>query len=461
MSGLFRGIHTAHTIAITVPLLCGLSPIWAKTVTLRETLELVSTRSPAATLSDMDVAIALAKAKELRSSFILPEATATAVGAPVPNVEGTAENPITHKMTSGNGYEHIGPLFRVDVDALQPLFTFGKMSTGMDLAETNVALKQAEKERKTREEQTRAAKIFFALQLANDLEDLAKEVLGQLASAKEKLREQHAEEDDDASTADPNDMLRLDFYAEEALKELDKVVITRKTGEAALAILLGQKYTDGIAVAPKNQEVLGSLADNIQSLQAEAEQLRPEFKEIKLGISAKEKSLSLAKLDFFPDIFLGGKYKRAIAPGRLNVTNPFLKDEANFSFLGIALGLRQKLDFWKMDARVERETIEMRKAEQQAALARQALQLDIFKSHNALVEQQSARQHLEKKAAIGRSIFLAQLAEFQSGFSEIPITELANSFKMYAESRVDYAKQIFTYNCAYYDALYATGKPLL
>jgi len=278
--------------------------------------------------------------------------------AMVPEIRGTS-------VYSPNGdisiSSKLGTAWRVGVEGVIPLYTFGKIehSTAAAKAFVDVALGDVQKTRNLIHHDVRRA--FFGLQLAHDGRYLLDYAKRRLDDAVKK-----AEKDEDI---DEPDLLRMKTYQMEVAARLGEVE------KAEIVTLAGLRFLTGIerpapfdipedSIAPPKKP----LVDVLVYLKS-ASIHRPELKQVKAGILARSEQMEFAKSRFYPDIGLGLTAGYANSPVITDQTNAFIVDHANYLRYGFGIVFRWNLDLLPAAARVryaEAQLMEMRDTEKYA-----------------------------------------------------------------------------------------------
>ncbi|MGZ3421748.1 MAG: TolC family protein [Polyangiales bacterium] len=267
--------------------------------------------------------------------------TVSGGAALVPEIRGTS-------VYSPNGdisiSSKLGPAWRVGVEGVIPIWTFGKISaaTASATALVDVALADVDKTRTLVRHDVRRA--YFGLELAHDARYLLELAQGKLDDAVKK-----AEGNDDLDEAD---VLRMKTYQLEVKARLGEVEKGERMATAALRFLIGVEAPTPLdipedPIAPPRKP----LTDVLVYLKR-ARLNRPELRQVKAGVKGYEAQLDLAKARLWPDIGLGLSFGYANSPIITDQTNPFVVDGANYLRYGVGLVFRWNLDLLPGAARV-------------------------------------------------------------------------------------------------------------
>jgi outer membrane protein TolC len=312
----------------------------AKVYDLRRCLELADRNHPNIHVARAKLAQVRAQLDEAHyapfSQFKLTGGVALA-----PTVRG---NNVFSPNTDVSLTSSLGVAWRLGIDGVVPLWTFGKITNLWDAAEANVRVNRAglEKERDTVRHDVR--KAYFGLQLARDGRVLLGEVRKVLNAAVDRLQEEIDDEE-----GDPIDLLKLQTF----VAELD---VRQAEAEKFIAVALaGLRFYTGVAdldipdvpIKPPAHQ-LGHVSRYLTA----ARLYRPEIAQARAGVAAREAQVRLARAQLFPDIGIGLTAGLSAAPEVANQINPFVSDPGNYFHYGAALVLQWKLDVLPQSARV-------------------------------------------------------------------------------------------------------------
>jgi outer membrane protein TolC len=407
------------------------------------------TASPELGESRADIDLAEAKLDEAKSHR-LPQIEFLGLLGPVSKARG-------NQVTSSDRIDHLHGVTifaRGDATIVQPLYTFGKISERMTAASHGIEVDRAKKEQKANEVTLKVKDYYYSLLLARELKALVSEVGESLDKAREKARQLL---DKGSANVDALDIYKLDAFSGEVRKYTEEA----KKGEAlALEALRAQMGLPADAVFDIATERLipdeNMTTTNLSAYLDAAKIKRPEYKQLKEGLQARLALVKAAKADYFPDFFLGGYLSGAYSPDRDRVTNPWVPDQFNHLWAGIALGLKWKIDFGITSAKVAQEQAQYNRLVSTNEYANANIPLQIRKAY-------LERQEAEKSIAATRDAYsnakkwaVAAIANFDIGIG--PAKEIFDSLQSYALMRSDYFRSIYNYKMSLANLDYAVGE---
>ena len=390
--------------------------------------------------------------QEARNSRYLPEIKLKFLLGPVTNAKGDVLQP-PNKITADElSFSNIGPFIQTGLSALQPLYTFGAISSAVQAAGQGV------KAEENKVEQTRAdlsddmIDLYFAYQLAHEVYDLQNDLLGEIDKIEKKMDEWLAKGTGRVTQTD-----RMRFKVFTAL--LQKETLTSKKGldqsRMAFLALCGVSPEDSeIPVAPLSGDA-APLPDLKQYLDA-ALVNRPELKALEAAALAKQALVGVAKSKYYPQIFLGGELKYGYAPGRTPQDNPFVDDEFNYLYGGVGIGFEEKLGFHMTQQSVNRAQAEYRELVYGQAALKTGIRIEVEKNYQNVVEAVARMQKTEEGLKAGRAWMFASQENYFLGVGDIK--DITDSFGAYLAVKWQSLEAIFDYQKSLNDLKLSAGE---
>jgi outer membrane protein TolC len=235
--------------------------------------------------------------------------------------------------------------WRVGIDGVIPLWTFGKITNLWDAAGAYVHVTEAEVEIQRDAVRGDVRKAFFGLQLARDAKILLKDVRDAVDKGVEGLQKQI-----DKGGGDAIDLLKLQTYA----AELD---VRESEAERFVSVALaGLRFYTGVPdvdipdlpIRPPKHEI-----GHVSRYLTAAGLYRPEVSMARFGVAARTAQVHLARSQLYPDFGIAFSVGMAAAPAIADQINPFVNDPANYFHYGAAFVFQWKLDFPAQWARIK------------------------------------------------------------------------------------------------------------
>jgi outer membrane protein TolC len=362
-----------------------------------------------------------------RAARILPIATANALTGLVPEAHGN----VLQADTSSRSLAGLGPFIRLDVDVVQPIFTWGRLDAARAAATAGVKARERQVGDKLSELRVRVAQLFWGETLARRLLAIAADVEKNLAEVTQKLDELLKEGEESVK---PADRYRLDVY---------KASLRKRKAEAQKGLDVAHSgLAATLALAPEALQLreaalsldAGEVPD-VARAREQAERQRPDVAALELAIAARDGEVRAAEAAMKPQLFIGGTFSFAHAPNRTPQTNPWINDVFNHVGGGVALGIRQDLALLLLagqadKARAEREVLRRQREGLSRLVAQQV--------EAAAADVTAARERLLAANAAftsGKAWFRSAGLDFEAGVGEPK--DLLDAYAAYIELQVD------------------------
>ncbi len=398
--------------------------------------------------SQADIDLAASKLKEAKANRY-PQIEFLGTIGPVPQARGDQVS----SPDKINDTSRLTWFQRGDATLVQPLYTFGKIGESMKAASHGIEVDRAKREQKRNEIALQVKEYYYGLLLARELKEVVMEVREDLDKARDKARKLL---DKGSPNVEQVDIYKLDAFS----GEVDKYMEEAKKGEtlalSALRTRLGLPADAQLEISTErltpDGEKVGALSDYLQASRLQ----RPEYRQIKEGLQARNALVEAAKAAYYPDLFLAGYLSGAHAEKRTKITNPFVPDQFNHEWAGIALGLKWHLDFGITGAKVAGEVAQYNRLLSTRDYAERNIPLQINKSYLDIQEAEKSIAATKSAYTNAKKWTVAALANFDFGVG--PAKEIFDALESYAKMRADYFRSIYNYKMAWANLSYATGE---
>ena len=430
-----RGWRFAAAALVLLPA-CAVADGGTASMTLQACIDRALAVSPEVKGAALDVQAAEAKLGEAKASRFVPKFDMTQYFGPSPAAHGDA-------FTARSDWSSLSVFERTEIEIFQPLYTSGKWSAARDAAAAGVAVQSAGVGRRRAEVVLRVKELYYGLLLARQLYDAAAESQNDLKDARAKLLEKIEGESEEVSY---NDLYKLDTFAFKVDQGLHRVEKELALARSAFKVVLGVAPADSFDVAAEGLEQETVQVEPLEVYVARALKDRPEMRQLAAGMEARRAQVSLARSDYYPQVFLTGGGKLGYAPNRDRQSGPFVRDDFNVRQAGAVIGLRQSLSFGVTRARVASAQAEYQKTLAAEKGVRDGIALEVERAYRDLAEAGANVESGERALKASRSWMVAARDAFNAGLGES--RELVDAFKAYGEMRVEYFRAIFEYNRA-------------
>jgi len=316
-------------------------------VTVEEAISRAVAQAPELGESQADIDLAESKLREA-GAYRFPRIEFLSLLGPAPQANKQDFN----RPDTGYGLSHLTWFVSGDVLVTQPLYTFGKISENMKAAGFGIEVDRAKKEQRRNEIAQKVREYYYGLLLARQMKGLVEEVQGYLDTARTSARKLL---DQGSPNVDGMDLYKLDAFTGEASKFLNEANRGEQLALAALRARLGLTPTADLEIADEQLTLDDSGIKELSVYLADAENRRPEYRQIREGLKARAALVEAARANFYPDIFLGAYYSAAYSQERDKISNPYVTDTFRHNWGGVALGVKWHLDFGITGAKVAAE----------------------------------------------------------------------------------------------------------
>jgi outer membrane protein, multidrug efflux system len=275
------------------------------------------------------------------------------------------------------------------------------------------------------------------------------EGLGKLEQAADRLEERLEQGDADV---DPMDRYRMQAAIAEVRGRASQAEYLRNASRAALATLTG---VSAVRIPDCPSVPLEFELDALTSYVGELEQARPEMQLLDAAIAAREAQLALERANYFPDIALALEAGITHAPGRVNISNPFITDAGNTQRLGGGLVARWNLDLWGTNLRVRRRRAELDQTRAQRRMAVGGMELEVREGFERLRDAQRREEAYGEGERATRRWFVSALQAYQVGTVEPK--QLIDAITAYFTNRFNHLQAVHDLNVAAAQLDRATG----
>lgn len=385
---------------------------------------------------------------------IYPKLQGLAFVAPMFTVEAkdglNVVNGVTRKWKSISDW---GPYFRLEMMLVQPIYTFGRLSAGEDAARSRLRVEEARVEQARNLVALETRKFYYLHLYAKSVLPLLQNARRTLDEVLAQARQMHAEASGKVSTAD---LMKLEV----ASIEIDKYLVEARMGAglslAALKHTMGLLPEAPLELADERLPGEGDAPPALEVLVSLAEEQRPEIAQITHGLKAARSLEKAEKLANAPIIAIAGQFQAAWTPTREDVDNPYLVDNYNDLFGGVALAVQFGLDPAAAHARAKAARAVGEQVEGLSHFARTGIPVEVRKAYD---EEIQARQMLalSKKAEVAaRKWMLFAGAAYASGVGETK--DFIEGFAAHMQMRKARLDQLLKVHTARAELLCAVGQ---
>ncbi len=328
---------------------------------------------------------------------------------------------------------------QVDLNIVQPLYTFGRIGSQIDAARFQVEASQAELSKTQAELVLQAQKIYWGVVLSNELTRTVKSVNDLVGEAEDRLQERY-----DEGSATQNDMFKFRIFQYQIASQSREVEAGRSKARAGLRAVLRIPEDVPFRVEAEALEPVEVTLDSLSTYVSAALDARPEVRQLQAGINARRSLVRAAERASYPTLFVAGQVKFNAAPGRFDSRNPFVNNPTNFFRPGIVLGLNWDLNFFQNNDKTALQRYETAKLEAQVYPLRLMIEQQVREAYLDAVRARADFQDGRRALRASENLLRAELQTFDIGLGGIE--DVIDAFKANVSMTLAQFQNIATLN---------------
>lgn len=337
--------------------------------------------------------------------------------------------------------------WRVGVEGVLPLWTFGKITNLWDAAGNYVKVQEADLEKERDAVRVDVRKAYFGLQLARDSRLLLKDVRDAIEKAQATLEKQIAKDE-----GDPIDLLKLQTYGAELdvrESEAERYVNVALAGLRFYTGVTDLDIPDAPLSPPKHK--LGHVTRYLSAATVH----RPEIAMARAGVAARSALVQLARAQLFPDVGIGFSASMSAAPAIADQINPYIVDPGNYFRYGAALVFQWKLDFLPGVARIRQAEAQLDEVRAQQRFALGGVGAEVEVAYAEVVDWQKRVDVYAKAVKTAKKWLVTVQQGIEVG--AVAEKELLEPAKAYATNRFNQMNAVMELDMAMSRLAKATG----
>lgn len=409
--------------------------------------------SPEVAIEASGRAFAAARARQARAARFFTEFTLTTGHALAPGLNRNGSTLPADQLYLDprvrNDWDDARPYNEFEAEVLQPIFTWGELGGQIRAAEAGVEVEDADVAAKASEVALRTGELYYSLLLADALAAIADESGEALDTARDEL--QTLLDDGDPSVSDA-DLFQLRLFEQEYLRQRTEVEQQRALAASALA---RQLLRPGLVIEGERLEPVAVEVGELESWLARGLANRTELRQAAAGLRARNALVEVAKSDYYPKLFVGGRASGRYAEGRTQQGNPFISDGFLGAGLRFGVGVRQNLTFFQTRAKVAQAEAERNEVRFQREAAEQLILFEVEQAYRTLRIAEAALAARTEAVAISGEWLRTEQINFDLALGEVD--DLIAAVRADLEGRAAQLEAVENYNVAALRLLAAAG----
>ncbi len=386
-----------------------------------------------------------AKLAQASNARFIPKFELKNIWGPSPPARGVLDpsGGFVLSADTSTGFSDLKYFTQLDIDLVQPIFTFGKLSGITAAARYGVEADEANLAGEKENVRLQIRQLYWGLVLAKELLVVVEDAEKELVKAENKIQEKLDEGSEEVSQTD---LFKLQIFRYEINKRRREAVDNIEITRSALKASLGLKQDVDLQVATEYLDPIQVSLDSLFIYQEVALQNRSELRRLRAGIQARGALVSVSRSDYFPQFFLGGQIKYNYAKDRFDPKNPFIYNPTNFFRPGVVVGASLNLNFLQTRDKVRVAQAEFLQLSQKEKLLIDGVKLEVQRTYLELQQSQQNVQDSEKALKATDNWLRSTTMTFDIGVGEVK--ELIDAFRANGAMQAEHLQNIFKYNVA-------------
>lgn len=448
---LFLSAIPAVVISLNVSAFAGSPAKTTLVLDLDECIRTAVNSAPEIGEAQADLELTSSKLKEA-SSYRYPQADVLALFGPAP---GAKQSDIFPAINTNKPFsiKNLTWFAGTDVMITQPLWTFGKITENMKAATHGVEADRAKKQQRGNEVALEVKKYYYGVLLARELQTVIAELQTYMTSGKEKVKKLL---ENDVPSGDEMDLYKIDAYSGALNKYMEEAVKGEKLALAALKTRMTLADNMDVDVSTERLKMDSENIPDVETFIAKARNQRPEFRQLKEGLAARNSLVEAAKAAYYPDIFLAGLVSWSYADQRDRIKNPYITDTFNHIYGGVALGIKWHIDFGITSAKVSAEQAQLNRLQSTNLYAETFIPLQVRKAWLEMKEAEKVVTATYNAFTSAKKWGAAALANFDFGIGNA--RDVFYAVEVYGKMKSEHYQAIYNYKVAKANLEYAIGE---
>lgn len=413
---------------------------------LQECEELALKNSQMIKDARLGLKVSQVKLSQANKARFLPKITLTNVSGPVPKAEGeldaTGGFVIPEDLTTSIPKD-LSFFTQFDLELLQPIYTFGKISGLRKAASFGMQVEEANIEKKQGDVRFQVRELYWGLVLGKEILIVITDAKNEVIKAENNIEGKLDEGSEDISQTD---LWKLQIFKYEINKRhrdaLDKIELAKSTLKAGL----GLAPADSFEVAAEYLDPIDFHLDSLSVYWEIAFVNRSEPAQLRAGLNARMALIGASKSDYYPKFFFGAKISYNYAPGRFDPPGQYIYNPTNFFRPGFVFGLNWDLNFMQTRDRVDLAEIAYNRLAEKEKLLTAGIRLDVRKSFLELTQAAANIRESRRALKVSENWLRSTTMSWDIGVGEVK--DLIDAFKANSGMRAEHLENIFKYNVA-------------
>ena len=358
--------------------------------------------------------------------------------------EGAAT--LTPKVTgdalgSVSDWGTIGIYARAKLEMVQPLWTFGKITSLQRAAESGVDVGRAAVEVARWELRVRAAEAWMGRLLGAELDAILVDGKAWIDKAERRMERLRAE---DSPEYDQLEHLRLKTRAAEFYQLQAENLLLMTQATQGLRLLLERPQGSDVALADKDLVPYDFTILSGDAYVAVQDKNDPVTQVARKNAAAQDALADAKAAESWPDIFFAGQVTLADAPLIEEQGSVFAKDPYHARTVGGVLGLRWKLDVPQRIFQTDEARAKARRAAAEAEVQQQLQEFKVRQLAQELANKRELLRVFQESQKSAQGWLTATWDTYDAGFGSF--RDVMDALVQFYEKKFGYLKLVFEHN---------------
>ncbi|MFO0747681.1 MAG: TolC family protein [Myxococcota bacterium] len=376
---------------------------------------------------------------------IFPSFKLDAGGTITPKITGDA-------LTSESDWGTIGVYGQLQLDMVQPLWTFGKISALKAAATAGVQAGKAAVDIARWELRTRVAEAFYGRLLARELDAILVEGKGWIDKAEKRMEKLR---DSDSPDYDQLEHLRLktrvaDFYTLQAQNQL---LLTQAS--QGLRLLLSKPAGDEVELAPDGLEPIACELAEPERYARIARENDPVVRAAAGNARAQDYLADAKAAELWPDVVLVGKVDLRTATVIEDQDSFFARDPYHTKSVGAAIGLRWKLDVPQRLFQADEARAKAARAQAELEVAEDLGEFKVLQLVRELMNKKELIEVMRQAQKAAQGWLTATWDTYDAGFGNF--RDVMDALVQFYQKKLGYLQLVFEHNILIWKLSQAVG----
>jgi outer membrane protein TolC len=425
------------------------------TFSLVDAVKKALTNSPSIKAGDYRTEKARLLTEAVRAKKFVPHLKLSIKTGVVPEARGDVLN----SPDQQTDLEGLGPFYRLELQAVQPLFTFGRLPSAARAAGGAFKAQKAKAELDKQEFTLMVINAYWALRSAQEAQGMATKLQRDFKKLLNEVKKRSRDEDSDIDDSKLLEIQAESFSITETIESCNALLHTARQSfngilgldGSAVSVTAGEKtpalpggclrrLSEGQRAAPLgtplalravggepgNDTILDS---GLSPFLRSALQRHKGLEALEAAILATEAKIQMEAAEKKPMLYLGAGFKWSHAPNRDDQKNPFVYDNFNYLKVAAFLGLDWDLNHKSTNIAVKRLRMEKKAMEQDAIAVKTLLQVKIKKALEDVRKYSSLFDEAQKSLKTAKSWLRLDLDNWDMGLGNSE--SLLKAYKAY------------------------------